>query len=144
MNEDRNRDRLGELLRDLPRTPASTGFTMRTMARIAAAEDGTVASSRPWSRYAFVGATVAVMALVLGAGAWRMDRERDAARARAELELLRAEQQALLEEMRNFGEMSSPEVLVGGDDSVEFVYDLNRPYRPGGTQPVSLRLQTTH
>jgi hypothetical protein len=123
-------DRLGDLLRELPREQARPGFTARTLARLDARENNIHVS--PWSRLAPATALATVVALALSAGAlmsWRHESQTllEAERTRMALQEIRAEHGRLARELRDISEPPSPTVVyLGGDEDVDLVLDLGK------------------
>jgi anti-sigma factor RsiW len=123
-------DRLGDLLRELPREQARPGFTARTLARLDTRESNTHVS--PWSRLAPAAALAAVVALALSAGvlmSWRHESRTslEAEQTRAALREIRAEHGRLARELRDISEPPSPTVVyLGGDEDVDLVLDLGK------------------
>lgn len=116
---------LGELLRELPRERARTGFTARVTARL---DDP---APKPWRhpfRYRLVFATAALAAVVASAGILQVHSGRQEALRNAEarrmLQELRSEHESLKQELRSLSE--PPVVYVGGDEEVDLVVDLSR------------------
>ena len=122
--EDESLD-LGELLRELPREPASAGFTARVVARLPRSEE------RPFPRQRFAVAMAALVVALGSAGVLRQQGlEREALRqarqaeARRTLREIRSEHERLT---RQLHEMSQTGVVyVGGNEDVDLVVDLSR------------------
>lgn len=113
---------LGELLRELPRERARTGFKARVMARL---DDP---APKPWRQPRLVFATAALAAVVASAGILQVHSGRQEALRNAEarrmLQELRSEHESLKQELRSLSE--PPVVYVGGDEEVDLVVDLSR------------------
>lgn len=118
-----NDERLGELLRELPREQARHGFTARVLARL----DGAPAAVRPaWLRPAAVAAALvlALAAIPLGIHFGRPS-EPDRAEAARILRELRAEHQRLELELKNLSP-EAPVLYLGGDENVQLILDVSR------------------
>lgn len=131
--------RIGELLRELPRERARTGFTARVVRKLDAPEAG-----RPALRWRPVAALTAALfaAAALSSGLLHERAESvRAAEARQLLEEIRAEHGRLAREVE---EMSEPPVIyLGGDEDVDFVVDLSRVPEAGGEiRPAAYQNQT--
>lgn len=111
---------LGQLLGELPRERARTGFTARVMARL---DDH---APKPWPRMVF--ATAALAAVLASAGILQVHSGRQEALRNAEarrmLQELRNEHDSLKQELQSLSE--PPVVYVGGDEEVDLVVDLSR------------------
>ena len=109
---------LGELLRELPRERARTGFTARVMTRLDA----------PAPKPRLVLATAALAAVVASVGILQVHSGRQEALRHAEarrmLQELRNEHDSLKQELQSLSE--PPVVYVGGDEEVDLVVDLSR------------------
>lgn len=134
--------RIGELLRELPRERARSGFTVRVLERLDAGEAGRPALHwRPVA--AFAAAALAAVAIPAGI---LMDRTADrkaiqAAEARQILEEIRAEHSRLAAELEGLAE--PPVLYLGGDENVDFVLDLRRvPEAQGEIRPAAYTDQT--
>lgn len=129
--------RIGDLLRELPRERARSGFTVRVLERLDAGEAGRPASL--WRPVA-VFAAAAFAAVTIPAGIL-MDRAADrkaiqAAEARQILEEIRAEHGRLEAELEGLAE--PPVLYLGGDENVDFVLDLRRvPEANGEVRPAA-------
>ena len=132
--------RIGELLRELPREHARTGFTARVIRNLDAPETG-----RPVVRWRPVAALTAALlvAVALSAGLLQARKAESvrAAEARQLLEEIRAEHGRLAREVE---EMSEPPVIyLGGTEDVDFVVDLSQvPETEGGVRPAAYQNQT--
>lgn len=125
-------DRIDGLIRSLPRTEPSPGFTRRVMASIEQRERGSGASSFRWAQAV---AIVAVVVTSLGGGiAWQHEREARRAEAlRAETARIRAELDALRSEARQ-----TSEIYLGQSGDREYVLDLHQFTAPNPeVRPVS-------
>jgi hypothetical protein len=134
--------RIGDLLRELPRERARSGFTVRVLERLDAGGAG-----RPtllWRSVA-VFAAAAFAAVAIPAGIL-MDRAADrkgvqAAEARQILEEIRAEHSRIEAELEGLAE--PPVLYLGGDENVDFVLDLRRvPEAQGEIRPAAYTDQT--
>lgn len=113
-------DRIGGLIRSLPRSEPSPGFTRRVMARI----DGTGERRAPSGfRLAHAAAIVVIVVTSLGGGmAWQRQREARRVEAlRAETARIRAE----LDSMRAAARKSN-EIYLGQSGDREYVLDLRQ------------------
>ena len=125
-------DELSDLLRSLPRKPASDDFTARTLSLVA--ED-----RRAHLRFrpAFASALTLV---VLLSGAFGIRRHQE----RVRLQQLRAERQQILKEIDELKALSKerePRVFVGSSGQYDFVVGIRpRPGSAGQPQPVSLHI----
>ena len=132
--------RIGELLRELPRERARTGFTARVVRNLDAPEAG-----RPVVRWRPVAALTAALliAVALSAGLLQARKAESVrtAEARQLLEEIRAEHGRLAREVE---EMSEPPVIyLGGTEDVDFVVDLSQVPEPdGGARPAAYQNQT--
>jgi len=132
--------RIGELLRELPRERARTGFTARVVRNLDAPEAG-----RPVLRWRPVAALTAALlvAVALSAGLLQARKAESVrtAEARQLLEEIRAEHGRLAREVE---EMSEPPVIyLGGTEDVDFVVDLSQvPETEGGDRPAAYQNQT--
>lgn len=132
-------DQLGELLRSLPREPASPGFTAGVMARLAVREGQPpgpasgeiVAFSGPRRLPAWSGWLMAAAALLvcgLGLREWQHRREIDESLRR--IAELRGQYQELASQIAELKEEASggsrPVVYLGGNREVDLVLDLGR------------------
>ena len=129
-------DRLGSLLRELPREQAHPGFTARVLERLDAAPRNTPR----WSfRLALAAAVATLAAVAISAGV--LTREpRDAGRDRQALQELRAEHGRLEQELR---EISAPPVVyLGGDENVDLVLDLGKIQDPRVVTPAAYHEET--
>ncbi len=125
-------DRIGGLIRSLPRTEPSPGFTRRVMASVESRGTDRVASGFRWA-HAF--AVVVIVATSLGGGAvWQRQREARRAEAiRAETARIRAELDALRDQARQ-----SNEIYLGQSGDREYVLDLRQFTAPNSeVRPVS-------
>lgn len=120
--EDHN---LRQLLRDMPREQARTGFTSRVLAGLDAGPEPR--SWRTWQQPRLVLATAALVAVVGSAGFLqvRADRHEEMRKAEARkiLQELRSEHESLERELRS---LSEPVIYVGGNENVDLVVDLSR------------------
>ena len=132
--------RIGELLRELPREHARTGFTARVLHKLDAPETG-----RPVVRWRPAAALTAALlvAVALSAGLLQARRAElvRTAEARQLLEEIRAEHGRLAREVEEISE--PPVIYLGGTEDVDFVVDLSRiPETDGGIQPAAYQNQT--
>lgn len=113
-----NHEELSELLRSLPRQPASTGFTTRVVAK---ARDRRI--RRP--QWKFVTATMVVVVVVLSIAGVRISERNE----RARLNELRQEQAEIRKELNQLKEISrdaEPVVYIGTSGSYDVVMDVSR------------------
>jgi hypothetical protein len=113
-------DRIGGLIRSLPRTEPSAGFTRRVMARVEGAETGHAAAGFRWAHAA---AIVLIVATSIGGGAaWQRQREAKRVEAmRAETARIRAELDAMRAQARK-----ANEIYLGQSGDREYVLDLRQ------------------
>ncbi len=127
-----SQDELSDLLRSLPREPASRDFTARALAR-----RGEPHHSPPRLRSAFAIA-LALVALLSGAISIRRHQEQ------TRLRQLRAEQRQILKELDELKALSKerePRVFVGSSGPYDFVVGLKPRSRSAGERrPVSLHI----
>ena len=131
-------DRIGNLLRDLPREHARPGFTARVLERL----DGGPEDVPRWTfRFTLATAAAALAAVAVSAVVLTGSRESmEAARAKQALEALRAEHGRLEQELQ---EMSQPPVVyLGGDENVDLVLDLGKVRETDFVAPASYREDT--
>ncbi len=125
-------DRIDRLIRSLPRTEPSPGFTRRVMERIEARGRGPVRASFRWAHAAAV-AVIVVMSL--GGGiAWQRDREE------RRLEVLRAETARIRTELDALRTQThqADEIYLGQSGDREYVLDLQQFTAPDAeARPVS-------
>lgn len=130
--------RIGDLLRELPRERARTGFTARVLQRLDAGAGRPARRRRPVTALA----AAALAAIVISAGILA-DRaaDRRAAEARQILEQIRAEHGRLERELEKLSE--PPVIYLGGDENVDFVLDLRQVPEAGGeVRPAAYADQT--
>jgi hypothetical protein len=138
--------RLDRLLKELPRVPASPGFTGRVLSRLDQPAGGAKRAERAeraergrwgllWPRLALPAAALAV---ALGAVAVthqvRAERVRsEAAEVRQLLDEIRDEHGRLEDDLRELDHLAAEPVLyLGGDDDFDLVVDLGRVPEPSG------------
>ncbi len=138
MEEQREEQRLGNLLRELPRESARAGFTARALARLDAPE-----RRRVGPRLALAGAGALTLALTVTVGTL-VETRRDAAataRATAALEEIRAEHGRLEREVREL--QDPPSVMyLGGNENVDLVLDLGKVRGTEGAKPAAYHDET--
>jgi len=125
-------DRIAGLIRSLPRTEPSPGFTRRVMTSIEQRDRAPMAGGFRWAHAV---AIVAVVVTSLGGGiAWQHDREARRAEAlRAETARIRAELDALRSEAQE-----TSEIYLGQSEDREYVLDLHQFTAPNAeVTPVS-------
>ena len=128
--------RMIELLRELPRERARSGFTARVLARL----DEPQAPVRRWPARLAPVALAASLALAVLAGAVIRDQHREAQAAET-LRALRAEHSRIERELQ---ELSSapPVYYLGGDEDVDLVMDLRKLQPDSGVKPAAVRYDT--
>ncbi len=132
--------RLGDLLRELPREHARPGFTARVLERL----EAPAPARRPSAR--LVLAAAALVFLTAVSAGLLIDRQSgareslEAARAQRILQDLRAEHERLERELR---ELSQPPVVyIGGNEEVDLVLDLGQVREAEGATPAAYRGET--
>lgn len=130
--------RIGDLLRELPREGARAGFTARALRRLDAPERRRVKPA-----LALAGAGALTLALTLSVGAL-VEARRDAAataRAQAALAEIRAEHGRLEREVREL--QDPPSVMyLGGNENVDLVLDLGKVSGTEGAKPAAYHDET--
>ena len=131
--------RLDQSLRNLPREQASEGFRDKVL-RAARVEAVSRRSQTPWLAPRMVPALAAaalLLAMGISLGLYMMERTRRAelrreiAELRQEHERLDAEVELLRQEARGTGATGRRVIYLGGDDTVDYVLDLERLARQG-------------
>jgi len=131
--------RLDRLLRSLPRERASDDFRDRVL-RAARVEAASRRSQPPWLARGLAPALAAaalLLALGLSLGLYMVERTRRAelrreiAELRREHQRLDAEVDQLRQEARTVGATGRRVIYLGGDDTVDYVLDLERLARQG-------------
>ena len=121
-----NDERMRSALRDLPAPRASADFTARVMERL----DRPASRPAPMvRRLAWAAAAAAMVVGVVGWGAWRLERNRAEQADRAALAELRLEKLQFQRDLASLRQMTSdapPVLYLGGDDSVDLVWDVRR------------------
>ncbi len=136
--------RLGDLLRDLPREQARTGFTARVLERLDAPERALRPRRQPF-RLALAGAAAILffaIITVMGTG-FLMDRRTESladAEAQRMLREIRAEHGRLEEEVQNLSQ--PPVVYIGGNEDVDLVLDLGKVRGSEGATPAAYHTET--
>jgi len=132
-------DRLGDLLRELPREQARPDFTARVLERL----ESPATASRPRVRLLLAAAAVVVSAVSAGVLIDRQAASREsieAAQAQQILQDLRAEHGRLQRELR---ELSQPPVVyIGGNEDVDLVLDLGKVRGAAGATPAAYHGET--
>ena len=119
-------------LAELPRESASAGFTAGVVARARAAERE--APRLPRAALA----AAAVLVLVSGIAAWRLEQERRRDAWLDQVQALQLESERLQRELDELRAAEAPPVLyLGGDDQVDVFLDLAEGTRARGVQPAS-------
>ena len=128
--------RITELLRELPRERARSGFTARVLARL----DEPQAPVRRWPARLAPVALAASLVLVVVAGSVIRDQRREA-KALEAVRALRAEHSRIERELQ---ELSSapPVYYLGGDEDVDLVMDLRKVQPDSGVKPAAVRYST--
>ncbi len=118
---------VGNLLRELPKQKASSGFTSRLMKKLPETLPEKPPSVHQWRRPAFAVAAAAVLILA-ASSAWDYWREAQGrAEAAQRVETLRNEYESLqkeLEELKALAAESQPVLSLGGTQQVDFLMDL--------------------
>jgi cell division protein FtsB len=130
--------RLGNLLRELPREQARTGFTARVMNRLETSEPRRALIPR------FALSAALAILLVVISGALVNARREAAATALAQEQALaeiRAEHGRLEREVRELSQQPSV-VYLGGNEDVDLVLDLGRTGETEGAKPAAYRGKT--
>jgi hypothetical protein len=138
MEKQREDQRIGDLLRELPRESARAGFTARALRRLDAP-----ARRRFDPRLVLAGAGALTLALTVTVGTL-VEARRDAAataRAEAALEEIRAEHGRLEREVRAL--QDPPSVMyLGGNENVDLVLDLGKVRGTEGAKPAAYHDET--
>jgi hypothetical protein len=132
--------RLGDLLRELPREQARTGFTARVLNRLDAPERRR-SIPRLVPRLALAGALAVVLIVTAGV---LVDARRDViARARAERALaeIRSEHARLEREVQELPDQPFV-VYLGGNEDVDLVLDLGKVRGSEGATPAAYHGET--
>lgn len=129
--------RLDRLLKELPRIPASPGFTGRVLSRLdqPASERRRGRWGLLWPRLALPAAALAVaFGAVAVTHQVRAERVRsEAAEVRQLLDEIRHEHGRLEDDLRELDHLAAEPVLyLGGDDDFDLVVDLARVPEPSG------------
>lgn len=133
-------NRLGDLLRDLPREPARTGFTTRVMNRLNSSD---LAAPRHALIPRFAWSAALAILLVIATG-FLVNARREAATAQAQqraLAEIRAEHGRLEREVHELSQQPSV-VYLGGNEDVDLVLDLGRTGGPEGAKPAAYHGET--
>jgi hypothetical protein len=131
--------RLGDLLRELPREQARPDFTARVLQRLASPQR----APRPNVRLVLAAAALTVAAVSAGV---LIDRQADSrptletAQARRVLQDLRSEHERLQREVRELSQL--PMVYIGGNEDVDLVLDLGQVREAEGATPAAYRDET--
>ena len=130
--------RLGDLLRELPRERARPGFTARVLRRIEASGRGEPRRFSP--RFALAGALALTLTVAAGV---LVEARRDAmesTRTRQALQEIRAEHGRL---EREIDQLSQPSVVyLGGNENVDLVLDLGKVSGSEGATPAAYHDET--
>ena len=124
-------DELSDLLQSLPMTPASRGFTARTLARATTPRRSRRREVR--AVFAFV-----LSAILLLSGAIGIRHHHETVR----LQQMRAEQKQIRKELDNLKAISNesdPRLFVGGSGPYDFVIDLQH-VRSSSAPPASVHI----
>lgn len=123
-------------LRELPRETASPGFTARVAGRAGSADFEDRETPR-LSRAVF--AAAAVLVLVSGVAAWRLEQERRRESWLDQVQAMQLESARLQRDLVELRAAETPPILyLGGDDRVDLFLDLAEGARAAGAQPASL------
>ena len=117
-----NDQRLGELLRELPREHARQGFTSRVLARL---DETPAPRRRAWLQPAMAAALLLVLAAIPLAIQLSRPRGPDRAEAARILRELRAEHELLERELERISP-PAPVLYLGGDENVQLILDVSR------------------
>jgi hypothetical protein len=128
--------RMTELLRELPRERARSGFTARVLARL----DEPQAPVRRWPARLAPVALAASLVLVVLAGTVIRDQRREAEALQA-VRALRAEHSRIERELRELS-AEPPVYYLGGDEDMDLVVDLGKVQPDGGVKPAAVRYDT--
>lgn len=113
-------DPLDDLLRTMPREQAPDDFARAVLARVKRPPE-----PRPRLRLAVAGAVAA--ALLVAGGTWLSGAGAGERELRAEIASLRDQHQQLQHQLTELRQrLSAPTVVVGGNDRVDYVLDLER------------------
>ncbi len=131
--------RLGDLLRELPREHARPGFTARVLERL----EAPAPASRPNVRLLLAAAALVLTTVSAGVVIDRQSGSRESleeAQAQRILQDLRAEHERLERELE---ELSGPPVVyIGGNEEVDLVLDLGQVREAEGATPAAYRVET--
>jgi hypothetical protein len=129
-------DPLLRALRELPREAASPGFTAQVVERAGSAESDDRETPR-LPRAVF--AAAAVLVLVSGAAAWRLEKERRREAWLDQVQAMQLESARLQRDLVELRAAETPPILyLGGDDRVDLFLDLAEGARAAGVQPASV------
>lgn len=136
-------NRLGDLLRELPREQTRPGFTARVLERLVLPEQSPERASRPRRPFRFALAGAAAMAIVTAISTGVvMDRQAQSRKdeARRILQEIRAEHGRLEQEIQ---ELTEPPVMyIGGNEDVDLVLDLGKVSGSEGATPAAYHGET--
>jgi hypothetical protein len=124
-------EKLGNLLRSLPREEASEGFTDRVMSRL---EEGRRPFLQP--RFALAASVILIAAVWIGTDRWMaMQREEQ---TNQRIRTLKTEIQKIQSDIRLLRDLA-PVLYLGGNEEVDFVLDLGKAAREkgDGLKPIS-------
>jgi hypothetical protein len=133
-------NRLGELLRELPREHARANFTARVLERLEGPAQAP--RTRPWLVLA-AAAAATVAAVTTGVLIERQSASREtieAAKAQQILQDLRAEHGRLQREVQELSR--PPMVYIGGNEDVDLVLDLGKVRAAEGATPAAYHSET--
>lgn len=124
-------ERMGDLLRTLPKERAGEEFTSRVMGRL------DQPPARKPARLVFAAAVFVMLLAVAGVFLYQ---QAEKARLREEIAILRAEYQALSLQLQQEDGVR-PVVYLGGDDRTDYVLDMNRfmHLRKEGSRGIPIR-----
>jgi hypothetical protein len=123
-------------LRELPRETAAPGFTARVVERAGSADfDDRETPRLPRA----VLAAAALLVLVSGVAAWRLEKERRREAWLDQVQAMQLESARLQRDLVELRAAETPPILyLGGDDRVDLFLDLAEGARVAGAQPASL------
>lgn len=128
--------RMIELLRELPRERARSGFTARVLARL----DEPQVPVRRWPARLAPVALAASLVLVVIAGTVIREQRREAEALEA-VRALRAEHSRIERELQDLSS-APPVYYLGGDEDVDLVMDLRKVQPDSGVKPAAVRYDT--
>ncbi len=140
--EDQRMTDMTELLRELPRERARSGFTARVLARLDGIDEPPQAPVRRWHPRLVPVALAASLALVVTAGVVIQEQRQEAqAEALRAVQALRAEHSRIERELQ---ELSSapPVYYLGGNEEMDLIVNMGEVRPDRGLQPATYRYDT--